>query len=190
MERQWEESKHPRDDDGKFTYNGGTPAENKRLEEKGIRNKPQVRNSLSAEEKRLQELGIDVDNFIDNFTNNEKSVLKARGIDGDDLLDCEDLADQILYVGGKINQNAEVIVYHASSVENIEKIKKTGKMFSREDSLFFSTKKDGEILGYGQAVIQLKIPIEKLSLNDLFSDEAHLTIPANTNGFTDVSAFL
>lgn len=35
----WEESKHPRDDDGKFTDKGqGTPAERKRLEEMGILN--------------------------------------------------------------------------------------------------------------------------------------------------------
>lgn len=32
----WEESKHPRDDDGRFTSKNGTPAEHKRLREKGI----------------------------------------------------------------------------------------------------------------------------------------------------------
>ena len=32
----WEESKHPRDDDGRFTTKNGTPAEHKRLREKGI----------------------------------------------------------------------------------------------------------------------------------------------------------
>lgn len=31
----WEESKHPRDDDGRFTAKNGTPAEHKRLYEKG-----------------------------------------------------------------------------------------------------------------------------------------------------------
>lgn len=40
----WEESKHPRDDDGRFTAKNGTPAEHKRLREKGI---------ISEEEKRL-----------------------------------------------------------------------------------------------------------------------------------------
>ena len=33
---QWEENKHPRDEDGKFSSGGGTPAENKRLEEMGV----------------------------------------------------------------------------------------------------------------------------------------------------------
>jgi len=32
----WEENKHPRDNDGKFTSGGGTPAEHKRLKEMGI----------------------------------------------------------------------------------------------------------------------------------------------------------
>ncbi len=36
MSIQWEESKHPRDNDGKFTSGGGTPAEHKRLQELGI----------------------------------------------------------------------------------------------------------------------------------------------------------
>lgn len=32
----WEESKHPRDDDGRFTNKNGTPAEHKRLRELGL----------------------------------------------------------------------------------------------------------------------------------------------------------
>lgn len=56
---QWEENKHPRDDDGKFTSGGGTPAENKKLEEMGISNKVDTKSSLSAEEQRLKDMGID-----------------------------------------------------------------------------------------------------------------------------------
>lgn len=56
---QWEENKHPRDDDGKFTSGGGTPAENKKLEEMGISSKGDTKSSLSAEEQRLKEMGID-----------------------------------------------------------------------------------------------------------------------------------
>ena len=41
----WEESKHPRDDEGRFTSKNGTPAEHKRLREKGI--------ISEEEEKRL-----------------------------------------------------------------------------------------------------------------------------------------
>lgn len=51
---QWEENKHPRDEDGKFTSGGGTPAENKRLEEMGVgkgeKGKPTLEQSLKEEE--------------------------------------------------------------------------------------------------------------------------------------------
>ena len=51
---QWEENKHPRDDDGKFTSGGGTPAENKRLEEMGVgrgdKGNPTLEQSLKEEE--------------------------------------------------------------------------------------------------------------------------------------------
>ncbi len=51
---QWEENKHPRDDDGKFSSGGGTPAEHKRLEEMGVGNgdkgKPTLEQSLKEEE--------------------------------------------------------------------------------------------------------------------------------------------
>lgn len=49
----WEESKHPRDDDGKFTDKGqGTPAERKRLEELNIKDKEKstIKQSLREEE--------------------------------------------------------------------------------------------------------------------------------------------
>ena len=43
---QWEESKHPRDGDGKFTTGGGTPAEHKRLQEMGIENKNNAKSKV------------------------------------------------------------------------------------------------------------------------------------------------
>ncbi len=67
---QWEENKHPRDDDGKFTSNGGTPAENKRLEEMGIKTN---NNFLTEEEKRLEELGIEVDS--NKLSHSEKGAI-------------------------------------------------------------------------------------------------------------------
>lgn len=47
----WEESNHPRDNDGKFTDKGsGTPAERKRLEEMGIHIPKAKRIELSKQE--------------------------------------------------------------------------------------------------------------------------------------------
>ena len=59
MDKQWEENKHPRDDDGKFTKGGGTPAENKKLENMGIRNEQKEKTTMSAEEQKLKEKGIE-----------------------------------------------------------------------------------------------------------------------------------
>lgn len=60
----WEENKHPRDSDGKFTdKSGGTPAERKRLEEMGIGGDKKDNQTLSAEEERLKEKGISIDNL-------------------------------------------------------------------------------------------------------------------------------
>lgn len=60
----WEENKHPRDSDGKFTdKGGGTPAERKRLEEMGISIDKEENQTLSAEEQKLKEKGINIDNL-------------------------------------------------------------------------------------------------------------------------------
>lgn len=60
----WEESKHPRDTDGKFTDKGqGTPAERKRLEEMGIISHKKESQKLSAEEQKLKDKGINIDNL-------------------------------------------------------------------------------------------------------------------------------
>jgi len=60
--KQWEEGKHPRDEDGKFT--DGTPAEKEKLETMGIK---ATNESLTAEEQRLQELGVE--ETKENFKN-------------------------------------------------------------------------------------------------------------------------
>ena len=59
-------------------------------------------------------------------------------------------------------------------------------MIGKEDGLFFSTKKDGIVLDYGEAVVKAKIPIEKLILDDIFDDEAHLRLPVRRNAFTNI----
>lgn len=109
---------------------------------------------------------------------NEKQIseLQKRGIKGDDLLNAIDLSEEILSVNGEITEDAKAVLYHGTTAENAKKIISTGKMYGKEDNLFFSTKKDGLVLDYGEAVIEAKIPLEKLELNDVFDDEMHLTM--------------
>ena len=112
-------------------------------------------------------------------------------VSGDALLDAEDLIAEIENVA-EVSPNGYVTLYHRTTKERARKIMKSGKMSAKEDGVFFGTKSDGDnLVGYGDAVIKLKVPVEKLVLDDIFSDEAHLKIPLkNRNEILDVSAYL
>lgn len=117
-----------------------------------------------------------------NFDKTQLENLKKRGISGDALLDANDLAREILDVGGEITKDGKVRVFHATTPENAKEINRTGQMFGKEDKIYFSTKRDGEIKGYGNAIVEAEIPIEKLQANDLFTDEIHLTMDTGVPG--------
>lgn len=116
----------------------------------------------------------------------QERALKDRGVKGDDLLDAVDLSDEILSVGGTITNDAKAVLYHATTTENAKKILESGKMYGKEPNIYFSTRSDGVILGYGNAVIEAQIPLEKLKANDLFDDELHLTIEVKPYQMTNI----
>lgn len=116
----------------------------------------------------------------------QAEALSARGIEGDDLLNAADLARDILSVGGKITDDAKAILYHGTTRENAKKINDSGKMYGKEDALFFSTKEDGLVLDYGEAVVEARLPLEKLELNDVFDDEVHLTMKVKPYALTNI----
>lgn len=112
-------------------------------------------------------------------------------LSGDALLDAEDLIAEIEGVA-EVSPNGYVTLYHRTTEDNAKKIIKTGKMSAKEDGIFFSTQKDGAYSAdYGDSVVELKVPVEKLVLDDIFDSEAHLRIPLkNRNEVLDVSAYL
>lgn len=120
------------------------------------------------------------------LSDSQVEALKKRRVTGNRLLDVSDLADTITEVGGKITADGKAVVYHATNAEAAENIRKTGKMIGKEDNLYFSTKKDGEILGYGDHVVRVQIPLERLELNDIFDNEAHLTMRTRPNTPTNI----
>lgn len=66
----WEENKHPRDDDGKFTDKGqGTPAERKRLRDLGI-------DSQSLTEQNKLKIG-ETNKYKDNASENKKQKIQS-----------------------------------------------------------------------------------------------------------------
>ena len=112
-----------------------------------------------------------------------KTKLEER-VTGVDLLNAQDLIEEIKSVGGEVDENGYVTVYHRTTENAKEKILSTGIMTAKEDGVFFSTKPNGQIEGYGSAIIKISIPIEKLVLDDIFDNEAHLRYPLKTSKAT------
>ena len=133
---------------------------------------------------RVGDEDIAVDNEI--LTKKQAVALRDRGVVGDAFLNAEDLAKEILSVGGTITEDGKAVLYHGTTAEAAAKIKESGKMIGKEPNLFFSTKKDGLILDYGESVVEVQIPLEKLELNDIFDDELHLTMATQPNRPTNV----
>ena len=130
----------------------------------------------------------DVKNAAQNeiLSKEQTAALRDRGVAGDDFLNAEDLAKEILSVGGTITEDGKAVLYHGTTAEAAAKIKESGKMVGKEPNLFFSTKKDGLILDYGKSVVEVQIPLEKLELNDIFDDELHLTMETQPNRPTNI----
>ena len=118
----------------------------------------------------------------DIVTNNNTQIFKNKRplqqrLTGDKLLDAQDTIEEIKKVNGIVDNDGYVTVYHATNKQSADNILNTGIMQAREDGLFFSTKADGQIKGYGESIIKLEIPIERLKIDDVFGDEIHFRFP-------------
>jgi hypothetical protein len=110
-----------------------------------------------------------------NKTRIEQALIK-RGLQGDDLLNALDTVLDIERVGGIVDDEGIATLYHATNPESAKQILKEQKMFGKENGIFFSTKPDGQITGYGSCVLAVRIPVEKLLLDDDFGDELHYRV--------------
>lgn len=89
------------------------------------------------------------------------------------------------------DNDGNITLYHRTSQEAANEILRTGKMKTSEDGLFFSTAREGSNnTGYGDAVVELKVPAGKLEVNDLFGDEASMRLPTGNSREVDVSEYL
>lgn len=106
--------------------------------------------------------------------------------------DLQQLAGELLDNGAQIAADGRVRLYHRTSAIDAEQIRETGSMTGAEDGLFFSTKRDGgQASEFGDAVIEMAVPLEELQLDDAFGDEAHVRVPLEFAGeVLDVSAWL
>ena len=139
--------------------------------------------------QKAQSVNTSISENAENDTKNIKSL--SERVSGDELLNAEDLIDVVKSVGGEVDNNGYITLYHRTTEQAKEKILSSGKMTAKEDGIFFSTKKDGQTNGYGDSVIEMRIPVEKLILDDIFDDEAHLRYPLeNRNSHLDVSEYI
>lgn len=128
------------------------------------------------------------DNDLDIRFQSTNKKLQDR-VTGDRLLDAQYLIDEVKSVGGEVDENGYIHVFHRTSKEAADRIRSTNRMIAKEDGLFFSTKPDGQIVGYGDEVVDFWIPAERLVLDDIFSDEAHLRLPLSNKNIITTMMF-
>ncbi len=122
-------------------------------------------------------------------TTSSKNLLENR-VSGDDLLNAQDLISDVRDLGGEVDGRGYITLYHRTSASSAAAIRSTGTMMAKEDGLFFSTKENGQNVGYGDSVVIFKIPAEKLVLDDIFDDEAHLRYPLDKPGRVSMKEYL
>ncbi len=138
--------------------------------------------------KKSEKPSIDVRFSLSEPVN--KIPLKQR-VSGDELLNAQDTLELIKDVGGAADNNGFVTLYHRTSKEKAKQIIDTKRMSAKEDGIFFSTSESGYNDGYGDTVLEFKVPVEILVLDDIFGDEAHFRIPLkNRNETLDVSEYI
>jgi len=115
-------------------------------------------------------------------SSNMETALKRRGVRGDDLLNATDLANALKEKNGIVSDDGIATLYHRTTPENAKAIVKEQRMTSKEDGLFFGTRPAGSIEGYGEAVVRVEIPVEKLQLDDEFPQEYHVRMPTGAIG--------
>ena len=133
---------------------------------------------------------LDIQLFGGRGASSSTYGLNSR-LGGDALLDAQDLADELKSVGAKIDKNGYVTLYHQTTNENAKNIREQGYMTANEDYVYFSTSKGAEqSAGRGNTKLEFKIPVEKLQLDDIFSDNADVKIPLRGNKRLDIKKYI
>jgi hypothetical protein len=94
------------------------------------------------------------------------------------------LGEELRSVGGRVHPDGTVTLYHHTTPENAVQIRRTGRMAGREDGVFFTTNPDtgAHAAGRGGDVVQVRVPLDQLVLDDIFDDEAHVRVPTRRPG--------
>ena len=106
----------------------------------------------------------------------------AKLLKGDKDLRLPDFADEVIAAGGQVDEDGFVRLFHRTTPEKAEEIRRTGQMVGKEDGIFFSTSPVGQAEGYGESVVEVRLPLSDLQIDDLFDSEAHLRLPLKKAG--------
>ena len=139
---------------------------------------PIIPKSIISVEELLSLVNKDKQNLIPLPEEKMLHVPLEQRLFGDDLLNAYDLISELKDNGAAVDENGYVTVYHRTNSDNANSIIRTQKMIGKEDNIFFSTNPQGSNnQGYGNAIIRLTVPVEDLVLDDIFGDEASVSIP-------------
>ena len=115
----------------------------------------------------------------------------SKRVSWDDLLNAEDLIDDLKQVWAKVDENWYVTLYHQTTDKAAENILNTGKMSWKEKWIFFSTSKDAQQAAWRWGKkLEFKIPVEKLELDDIFTNNADVKILTKPWEEIDVTEYL
>lgn len=91
--------------------------------------------------------------------------------------DLRDLIQEIKEKGGIISKEGIVTVYYALSKYNKKSYEKTGEVGAGSDKIMLSTKDDKDLKKFGDEVLTLYIPIERLYFVASTKDKILLKLP-------------
>ena len=124
-----------------------------------------------------------------DVTKRVENYLKPAPSFDDDTMD---LIETLRGAGANVDDNGLVSLYHRTTPENASEIYKTGQMFGKENDggIFFSTNKDFQP-DYGSAVVEARIPANKIQLDDIFDNNADVKyVVGRPNQMEDMSEYL
>lgn len=107
------------------------------------------------------------------------NVIERTGtsLNDDEINSIYDLIDEIKDKNGIINEDGYVTCYYALSKYNKKSYEKEGVVGAGSDKVMFSTRNSNNLKKYGDTILELKIPIEKLFFSASTSKEVLLKIP-------------
>lgn len=108
-----------------------------------------------------------------------KSILNRNGsnLDKDDLNSILSLIKNIKEVKGEISSEGYVTCYYALSKYNKNSYTKDGTVGAGSDKVMFSTRNSADLKKFGDTILKLSIPIEKLFFTASTKKEVLLKIP-------------